>query len=118
MRTPPRSCSGIDTCILERDYRRIREGCSKVQIPAELRIPDTRKGIKAENIPAYQVINKCGKINETALKLPWTQETTDEAQAELLQKLTKVLLWENNTLQVGTFRHGQACSVNLLMSGH
>ena len=62
---------------LQAQYRAIRDGLSKVKLPQDLVVGDSRSGIGKADLARFQVIQKCARFQETALKILSRGSTTD-----------------------------------------
>ena len=54
---------------MQREYETVKELYSKVQIPPELRVLDSRQGIKKAEIGALNILSKSARCAETAIKV-------------------------------------------------
>lgn len=93
---------------LQAEFQTLKDSLNKVKIPAELKLNDSRQGIKRSDQPLLNVITKCGRYCETAIKLlatidgsgrnPVDQQTLDnlfliqQAQIKYLQEEFAALL--------------------------
>ena len=63
--TPTSGVSGTANPDIQGEYQYIRDDLARVQLPAELRLNDSRQGIRRADQPVYNVIAKCGRYSET-----------------------------------------------------
>jgi hypothetical protein len=80
---------------IERGYENIKDSLNKVRLPDELRVYDSKTGIARDNHPAVNILSKCARYCETALKQLSIIVTKHESRVEIdsgdLQKLFTVL---------------------------
>ena len=81
------------------EYAALRDSLSSIKVPAELKLNESRQGIKRSDQPVFNILTKCSRYNETIIKLlstitpeaPVTQEKLDQwflacnAQCKYLQ---------------------------------
>jgi hypothetical protein len=72
---------------LQAEFQSLKDSLSKVKIPAELRLNDSRQGIKRSDQPLLNVIVKCGRYCETGIKLLGTLEAGSSLDQETLDNL-------------------------------
>ena len=53
----------------QRDYECIRDSLAKVKLPNELKLLESKSGIKRPDQPHFTTISKCARYTETCLKL-------------------------------------------------
>ena len=73
----------------------VRDSVSKVKLPTDLTVGDSRAGVGKGDLPRFQVIQKCAKIQETVLKIPSTASVSDPA----INQLTIVAIAQIRYLQ-------------------
>ena len=86
------------------EYRSVRDSLSKVKLPVDLTVGDSRAGVGKVDLPRFNVIQKCAKFQETALKILSTASVSDPA----INQLT--------TVAIAQIRYLQEEYTNLLVS--
>ena len=54
---------------LQAEYKGIHESVAKLKLPLDLVVGDSRAGVGKADVPRFQVIQKCARFQETALKI-------------------------------------------------
>ncbi|KAF0314446.1 hypothetical protein FJT64_015101 [Amphibalanus amphitrite] len=80
---------------LQADFRAIRDSLSKVKLPQDLVVGDSRAGIGKADLARFQVIQKCARFQETALKILSSAQEADP----VIDQLTTVTLAQLRFLQ-------------------
>ena len=80
---------------LQADFRAIRDSLSKVKLPQDLVVGDSRAGIGKGGLARFQVIQKCARFQETALKILSSAQVADP----VIEQLTTVTLAQLRFLQ-------------------
>ena len=62
---------------LQAELRSVREGVSKIKLPQDLVVGDSRAGVGKNDLPRFQVIQRCARFQETVLKVLSTSSATD-----------------------------------------
>ena len=55
--------------ILQEEFEVIKDCTSNIRLPAGLKVPSSREGLRRENQPLFNVIQKCARFAETSLKI-------------------------------------------------
>ncbi len=55
--------------ILQEEFEVIKDCTSNIRLPAGLKVPSSREGLRRENQPLFNVIQKCARFTETSLKI-------------------------------------------------
>ncbi|XP_052260746.1 plexin-B1-like [Dreissena polymorpha] len=72
---------------LQGDFQALRDTLSKVKLPAEVRLNDSRQGIKRADQPLMNVLSKCGRYCETGIQILCTLEAGTELDQKTLDNL-------------------------------
>ena len=80
---------------LQSQFRAIRDSLSKVKLPQDLVVGDSRSGIGKTDLARFQVIQKCAQFQETALKILSGGSTADP----VIDQLSVVALAQIRYLQ-------------------
>ena len=89
----------------QKEYERVRDSLTRVQLPPSLKVHDSSTGIKQECKGALKVISKCARYSETAIKIletiptPVDQCPTLTIKREDLSNLFVVTAAQINFLQ-------------------
>ena len=62
-----------DAALLQREFNSLKDSLSRVKLPEELKLVDSKQGIKSKDQPALNIITRCARYAETALKVIATQ---------------------------------------------
>ena len=54
---------------IQGEFQALRDSLTRIQLPADLKLNDSRQGIRKNDQPVLNVITRCGKYNETLMKL-------------------------------------------------
>ena len=81
---------------VQEKFNVIKASLERVILPTHLKLHDSRSGIKREDQPVLNVVGKCGRYIETALKLV---SETDEGKPVDIGQLTIVLVANIKFLQ-------------------
>ena len=83
----------------QRRFEVLRDRLNKVHLPESLRVFDTKAGINKDCQPALQVVSKCARYTETALK--WFNKVVTEGDGHIteddLESLFTILHAEINS---------------------
>ena len=82
---------------LQAEYRSIRDSVTKIKLPADLVVGDSRAGVAKSDWPKFQVIQKCARFQETILKL--LSQCSDSDSDQVLSEITTVTLAQLRYLQ-------------------
>jgi len=71
---------------IQGDFQALKDSLSRIKLPSDLKLNESRQGIQRQDQPVFNVLCKCSRYNETLVKLlstiePWssaTQETLDQ----------------------------------------
>lgn len=85
--TPPLLGAASQQPDLQGEFQSLRDSLGRVKIPADLKVNDSRQGIKRADQPLLNVISKCGRYSETGLKLLCTLEVGQTVTQEVLDNL-------------------------------
>lgn len=85
---------------IQSEFTAIKDTLCRVKLPADLKVPDSRVGIRAQFSHQASVIQKCGKFSETMLKI---LSLLDESQ----QTITSADLHDLRTVAVAQTRYLQ-----------
>ena len=95
--TEPVSTEGFDFgsySDLQAELRSVREGVAKIKLPQDLVVGDSRAGVGKNDLPRFQVIQRCARFQETVLKVLSTASATDP----VINQLTIVALAQTRYL--------------------
>ena len=79
-----RSTSQPDT---QGEFQTLKDSLSKVKLPADVKLNDSRQGIKRTDQPLMNALAKCGCYCETGIKLLCSLEAGTELKQETLDNL-------------------------------
>ena len=79
-----RSTSQPDT---QGEFQTLKESLSKVKLPADVKLNDSRQGIKRTDQPFMDALAKCGRYCENGIKLFCSLEAGTELKQETLDNL-------------------------------
>ena len=79
-----RSTSQPDT---QGEFQTLKDSLSKVKLPADVKLNDSRQGIKRTDQPLMNALAKCGRYCETGIKLLCSLEAGTEFKQETLDNL-------------------------------
>ena len=95
---PRDSPAGIDFgsySDLQAEFRSVRDAVSKVKLPQDLIVGDSRAGARKADLARFQVIQKCARFQETVLKILSAASVSDP----IINQLTTVALAQIRYLQ-------------------
>ena len=72
---------------LQGDFQALKDSLSRVKLPADLRINESRQGIQRKDQPVFSVLSKCSRYNETLVKLLSTIEPESRISQETIEQL-------------------------------
>jgi len=101
-----RSTSQPDT---QGDFQALRDSLSKVKLPADVKLNDSRQGIKRTDQPLMNALAKCGRYCETGIKFLCSLEAGTELTQEKLDNLFLI--------QYAQIKYLQEEYASLLVSG-
>jgi len=95
----PGTACATGTSDIQGDFAALRDSLSRIKLPAELKLNESRQGIRRSDQPVLNILTKCSRYSETSARLlstiepgqPVTQETLDSlflishAQSKYLQ---------------------------------
>jgi hypothetical protein len=87
---------------VQEEYQAIKDSVQNIKLAADLKVSDSRQGVKREDTPHANVIGKCAKFAETSMKLLIQADKkplTAAANEEFLYKLYAVQLAQIRYLQ-------------------
>ncbi len=93
----PTSAEGYSTAThtnysdIQEEFLVIRDSLQSIRLPHDQKLHENRSGIARASQPGYNVISRCGKYVETALKWLGTQEPTGSTQQDLVTLHTILL---------------------------
>ena len=79
-----RSTSQPDT---QGEFQTLKDSLIKVKLTADMKLNDSRQGIKQTNQPLMNALAKCGRYFETGIKLLCSLEAGTELKQETLDNL-------------------------------
>jgi hypothetical protein len=88
---------GYDTTDIQREYECIKDSLNKIKLPNEIRLLESKTGIKRNDQPHLQSVTKGARYTETCLKLISTFDTRVDKTD--LQQLYNVLVAQINFFQ-------------------
>lgn len=118
VRVEPGSACATGGEDIQGDFAALKDSLARVKLPKELRLNESRQGIKRSDQPVLNVVTKCSRYSETAVKLlstiapgePVSQEKLDQlflvahAQCKYLQDEFAALLvnsqFDNSTARI------------------
>jgi len=84
----PAGATGDNIQDIQGEFQSIRDALSRVKLPAELKLNDySRQGIRRNDQPLLNVISKCGRFNETFIKLLTTIDPGSKISQQTLDQL-------------------------------
>ena len=78
------AASSTDT---QGEFQSLKDSLNKVKLPADVKLNDSRQGIKRTDQPLLNILSKCGRYSETAIKLLCTLEAGTELTQGTLDNL-------------------------------
>ncbi len=63
------SFAGVTSDVLQSDFKSISDAYAKYKLDSDLRLNDTRTGIKKEQFEASRILGKCGRYVETQFRI-------------------------------------------------
>ena len=94
-----RSTSQPDT---QGEFHTLKDSLSKVKLPADVKLNDSRQGIKRTGLPLMNALAKCGPYCETGIKLLCLEAGTELKQETLdnlfLIQYAQINIYKRNTL--------------------
>ena len=76
---------------IQEEFLTIKDSLQRVRLPADQKLNDSRTGINRSEQPLYNVVAKCGRYVETALKWVGTQEPGEVSEESLIALHTILL---------------------------
>lgn len=73
---------------IQQEYAVIRDSVSRVKLPSSYKLTDTRRGIRRNDLAAYNVVSRSGRYVETTLKLSGTLTPDAVSQDDLNDLMT------------------------------
>ena len=64
-----RNAAGTSTTDLQGDFQALKETVTRVKLPAELRLNESRQGLRRNDQNVFNVLVKCARYAETSVKL-------------------------------------------------
>ena len=95
---PVSTSSDIAEGSIQEEFQTIKDSLQKVKLPADQKLNDSRVGINRAEQPLYNVVSKCGRYIETAIKWVGIQEPGKVSQEDLVT-LHNILLANLRYLQ-------------------
>ncbi len=96
----PDPAGGSIATDVQGEYQSIKESLSRITLPPDLRVNDSRQGIRRGDQVLYNVVTKCARFTETALKsLSQTSDCDNENCSGQHDQLVKILQAEISYLQ-------------------
>ena len=68
---------------LQSEFRAIKESVSKIKLPSDLVVGDSRAGVSRADLPKFNLIQKSARFQETILKLLSTCEASDPPVSDI-----------------------------------
>jgi hypothetical protein len=81
------------------EFQSIKDSVNSVKLPSDLKVSDTRQGIKLDDQGHSAVVNKCARFAETTLKLLWQIDNANNMTQEYMQQLYLIQLAQIRYLQ-------------------
>lgn len=72
---------------IQGEFQCLRDSLTRIKLPSELKLNDSRQGIRRTDQPLLNVVAKCGRYNETLVKLLTTIEPGSVITQETLDQL-------------------------------
>ena len=92
LQIPPEFGSYSD---LQAEFRAIRDGVSKIKLPQDLVVGESRAGVGKADLPKFHTIQKCARLQETVLKAL----AAGGSQEHMLANIASITLAELRSLQ-------------------
>ena len=54
---------------IQGDFQSLKDALSRIKLPADFRLNETRQGIRRNDQPLFSALSKCARYNETLVKL-------------------------------------------------
>ena len=87
---------------VQEEYQAIRDSVQSIKLPADLKVSDSKQGVKREDTLHAFVVSKCAKFAETSMKLLIQADKrpiTEEYKNEFLYKIYAIQLAQLRYLQ-------------------
>ena len=101
--SPIQELAPLDAAEIQRDFEIIRDSLQRVRLPNNLRVFDSKSGIKKDCQPTLYVISRCARYTETAIKqlsvILNAQESGQHITSDQLRTLFTVLQAQTSFLQ-------------------
>ena len=75
---------------IQGDFQALRDSLARIKLPAEFRLNESRHGIKRTDQGVLNVITKCSRYNETAIRLLSTIEADTTISQDTLDQLLTI----------------------------
>ncbi len=89
--------TGVPAALIQREYESIKDSLTQVRLPEELKVVDTRQGLKREDQSTAAILSKCARYTETALR--WLVTQDGNITPDGLQQLYTILQAKVNFIQ-------------------
>ena len=84
---------------LQGEFSALKDSLQRIQLPGELKLNDSRQGIRRSDQQVLNVISKCGRYNETLMKLLTTIEPGSTISQDTLDQLFVIAQAQGRWLQ-------------------
>lgn len=84
---------------IQGEFLTIKDSVNNIRLPTDLKVSDTKQGIKREDQAHSAVVNKCARFAETTLKLMWKIDSADNMTQEYMHQLYLIQLAQIRYLQ-------------------
>lgn len=72
---------------IQGDFSALKDSLARIKLPTELRLNESRQGIKRSDVPVLNILSKCSRYSETTAKLLSTIEPGSSVTQETLDQL-------------------------------
>jgi len=84
---------------IQGDFQALKDSLSRIKLPPDLKLNESRQGIQRQDQPLFNVLCKCSRYNETLVKLLSTIEPGSIVTQETLDQLFLIAQAQGRYLQ-------------------
>jgi hypothetical protein len=97
--TPNSGVPGVSVQDIQGEFQALRDSLARIQLPSDLKLNDSRQGIRRNDHGTLNVITKCARYNETLVKLLTTIDPGTEVLQSTSDQLFVIAYAQNRFLQ-------------------